>query len=63
MSELGFITFCFVTVFLFLGLPLLADGLLDWVKANARAVRLAGEIALVVAIAGWFGVVLALAVR
>lgn len=63
MNGLGFITFCFVAVFLFLGLPLLADSLLDWVKANARVMRLAGEIALVVAIAGWLGVVLALAVR
>jgi hypothetical protein len=63
MAGLEFVTFTVVALFIFLGLPLLADSLLDWVKENARAVRLAGEIALVVAIAGWFSVILALAVR
>jgi len=63
MNGLGFITFTFVAVFIFLGLPLLADSLLDWVKEHARAMRIAGKLALVVAMAGWLGIVLALVTR
>lgn len=63
MNGLEFITFSFVALFIFLGIPLLADSLLGWIKENARAMRIAGKLALVVAVAGWLGIVLALVTR